>query len=199
MKKMLISTAMVAGILVLGGGFYLWPKGDPVTSNQTASSSVVKHKTTKKAVAKQVASAEESTTTASKAESTSSSRTEASGSSDASTTSSTGSLSSSAVGSSSSSEVSQALSKSNLTTAQVNDWAWTQVKRQYSGADVTKQDFQFNQYQRNGIVYVDVYENQNDQVAHLAGRFRVNAAGNLEQQSLSNGSSWHVVASAPAE
>ena len=98
---------------------------------------------------------------------------------------------------SSSSATSSTVATQHLTTSQINDWAWHQVSAQYQGTTANKQNFVFNQYQQGGLVYVEVYENQNADVAHLAGRFRVNAKGQLEQQQLAQGDVWQVVSTQP--
>ncbi|WP_338209823.1 hypothetical protein [Lactiplantibacillus paraxiangfangensis] len=199
MKKVLVSSIVVAGLAVIGGGAYLWPKSDHVSSTQSAvSSSVV---TSSKASSK--AAAEKDSSKANDSSSTEKSKTSSgeSTSSESKSTTTASSKSASTAATSSSQSGTTATSSTagrNLTTTQVNNWAWAQVEKQYQGASVTKDDFLFQQYQRSGLVYVDVYENSSTEADHLAGRFRVNAQGSLEQQSLSNGSTWRVVATSPS-
>lgn len=210
MKKTLISTAVVAAVVVLGGGYYLWP----ATDNSPRVSE------TKSVVSKNKASQKQSSTAAEKKAATSSSASEQStvtGSTSSNSTASSTSSSANGSATSQSTSSSKAMpakqdettsssgsavtstqsSVSQLTTAQVNDWAWQQVAPQYQNTKAVKQDFSFNQYQQAGLVYVEVYENQNSGVAHLAGRFRVNAQGQLEQQQLAQGDVWQVVATSP--
>ena len=219
MKKTLISTAVVAAVVVLGGGYYLWPATDnsprvsetkSVVSKNKVSSKDTSTTAAKKASVTSSSSSESSTTadaTSSSSTSNSTSNLTASSSTNSSTTSATTSPSTSSSAattisqagatSASQSVVTSHQSARQLTAAQVNDWAWQQVALQYQNTNATKQDFSFNQYQQAGLVYVEVYENQNTGVAHLAGRFRVNAQGQLEQQQISKGDIWQVVATAP--
>lgn len=214
MKKVLVSTAVIAAIAALGGGYYL--EADHQTSQQrvsetktvvskkaeksSKSASSSDAKTEKSTATKSSSTADDSSTTAtSDSSSSSTTGTDAQSSTDSTTTSSQA-ASSATTGTSkqsSSSATSSTAATQHLTTSQINDWAWHQVSAQYQGTTANKQNFVFNQYQQGGLVYVEVYENQNADVAHLAGRFRVNAKGQLEQQQLAQGDVWQVVSTQP--
>ncbi|MDV0431742.1 hypothetical protein RXV91_12785 [Lactiplantibacillus sp. DA1] len=220
MKKILVSSAVIAGIIALGGGYYLEADHQSNQSQVSETQSVVSKTkankdtsssatTTKKSAAAKSSSVKSSSTVASSvAESqaatstnsrqdnnnvTASDQSQAS-SNQTSTTTTAGQAATSQQPATSSSQV---VNSRHLTTSQINDWAWQQVAKDYQQTAVKKQDFVFNQYQNGGLVYVEVYENQNADVAHLAGRFRVNAQGQLEQQQLAQGDVWQVVATQP--
>ncbi|RRK10062.1 hypothetical protein D1831_09235 [Lactiplantibacillus garii] len=205
MKKMLVSGVVVAGIAIFGGGVYLWPKSSQVSSSQAAMSSSIataqtSHKTTKKSVAKRAAAVSATQSGTSSASSSTSGTTEQQESHSGQSSSTVAGTSSTAGTSSHPSTDGSTTSSTTgrqLTAAQLDNWVWTQIDRQYQGASVTKSDFAFQQYSRHGLVYVDVYENSDSEANHLAGRFRVNAQGSLEQQSLANGSTWRIVSSTP--
>ena len=213
MKKVLVSTAVIAAIAALGSGYYL--EADHQTSQQrvsetktvvskkaeksSKSASSSDAKTEKSTATKSSSTADDSSTATSDSSSSSTTGTDAQSSTDSTTTSSQA-ASSATTGTSkqsSSSATSSTVATQHLTTSQINDWAWHQVSAQYQGTTANKQNFVFNQYQQGGLVYVEVYENQNADVAHLAGRFRVNAKGQLEQQQLAQGDVWQVVSTQP--
>ncbi|MCG0731927.1 hypothetical protein IMAU60055_01040 [Lactiplantibacillus plantarum] len=221
MKKMLVSSAVIAGIIALGGGYYLEADHQSSQSRVSETQSVVSKTKAKKDASsstkstKQSTAAKSSSTKASSVSATSAneSQSEASattsqssktaiaassqGHSNTTATSqaTTGQQSASATSSSTSGQ--QTTNPQQLTASQINDWAWQQVAKDYQQTTANKQNFVFNQYQSGGLVYVEVYENTNADVAHLAGRFRINAQGQLEQQQLAKGNVWQVVATQP--
>ncbi len=222
LKKILVSSAVIAGIIALGGGYYLEADHQSNQSRVSETQSVVSKTkakkdvsssatTTKKSAAAKSAATKSSSTVANAATEsqattsttsrqdnnnvTASDQSQASaGRTSTSTTTTAGQAATSQQPATSSSQV---VNSRHLTTSQINDWAWQQVAKDYQQTAVKKQDFVFNQYQNGGLVYVEVYENQNTDVAHLAGRFRVNAQGQLEQQQLAQGDVWQVVATQP--
>jgi len=201
MKKLIVSTSVLIGVAVLGGGYLLWPNGSqsstPVAT--TTTSSAVTKKDTSKANNSQTAqskAATSSATSASKSTATasSSSTTQTAGSSsDTNSQSASQATTGSTATSSSATATSTA---SYLTAEQVNDWAWQQVATEYQGTKMTKADFSFNQTRKSDkLVYVEVREANNDQVSHLVATFRVNAQGQLEKQDTTKGADvWDVVA-----
>ena len=225
MKKMLVSSAVIAGIIALGGGYYLEADHQSSQSRVSETQSVVSKTKAKKDASSSAKSTKQST--AAKSSSTKSSSTKASSvsttsanesQSEASATTSQGSKTATAASSqghsnttatsqtttgqsasatSSSTSGQQTTNPQQLTASQINDWAWQQVAKDYQQTTANKQNFVFNQYQSGGLVYVEVYENTNADVAHLAGRFRINAQGQLEQQQLAKGNVWQVVATQP--
>jgi len=199
MKKLIVSTSVLIGVAVLGGGYLLWPNGSqsstPVAT--TTTSSAVTKKDTSKANNSQTAqskAATSSATSASKSTATasSSSTTQTADSSSASQSASQATTSSTAT----SSSTTAGSTASYLTAEQVNDWAWQQVATEYQGTKMTKADFSFNQTRKSDqLVYVEVREANNDQVSHLVATFRVNAQGQLEKQDTTKGADvWDVVA-----
>ncbi len=225
MKKMLVSSAVIAGIIALGGGYYLEADHQSSQSRVSETQSVVSKTKAKKDASSSAKSTKQST--AAKSSSTKSSSTKAlsvsttsanESQSEASATTSQGSKTATAASSqghsnttatsqtttgqsasatSSSTSGQQTTNPQQLTASQINDWAWQQVAKDYQQTTANKQNFVFNQYQSGGLVYVEVYENTNADVAHLAGRFRINAQGQLEQQQLAKGNVWQVVATQP--
>ncbi|MCG3567938.1 hypothetical protein OLJ37_11365 [Lactiplantibacillus plantarum] len=222
---MLVSSAVIAGIIALGGGYYLEADHQSSQSRVSETQSVVSKTKAKKDASSSAKSTKQST--AAKSSSTKSSSTKASSvsttsanesQSEASATTSQGSKTATAASSqghsnttatsqtttgqsasatSSSTSGQQTTNPQQLTASQINDWAWQQVAKDYQQTTANKQNFVFNQYQSGGLVYVEVYENTNADVAHLAGRFRINAQGQLEQQQLAKGNVWQVVATQP--
>ncbi|WP_421567796.1 hypothetical protein [Lactiplantibacillus plantarum] len=230
MKKMLVSSAVIAGIIALGGGYYLEADHQSSQSRVSETQSVVSKTKAKKDASSSAKSTKQSTaakSSSTKSSSTKSSSTKASSvsttsanesQSEASATTSQGSKTATAASSqghsnttatsqtttgqsasatSSSTSGQQTTNPQQLTASQINDWAWQQVAKDYQQTTANKQNFVFNQYQSGGLVYVEVYENTNADVAHLAGRFRINAQGQLEQQQLAKGNVWQVVATQP--
>ena len=216
---MLVSSAVIAGIIALGGGYYLEADHQSSQSRVSETQSVVSKTKAKKDASSSAKSTKQSTATKSssiKASSVSTtsaneSQSEASAttSQDSKTTtaassqgrSNTTATSQATTGQSapatSSTSGQQTTNPQQLTASQINDWAWQQVAKDYQQTTANKQNFAFNQYQSGGLVYVEVYENTNADVAHLAGRFRINAQGQLEQQQLAKGNVWQVVATQP--
>ena len=194
MKKLMISTSVLVGVAVLGGGYLLWPNGSqsatPVATT-TTSSAVTKKVTSPAAKAASTkTSSQQSSSDSSK--STPSSQTTPTGtsqSSSAKTQSTTTATSTSTTGT---------VATDNLSADQINDWVWQQLAAEYQGTKTTKADFGFNQTKKaDGLVYIEVRETVNDQVSHLAGIFRVNANGQLEKQDTAKGAdAWDVVAQA---
>ena len=219
MKKMLVSSAVIAGIIALGGGYYLEADHQSSQSRVSETQSVVSKTKAKKDASSSAKSTKQSPATKSssiKASSVSTtsaneSQSEASAttSQDSKTTtaassqgrSNTTATSQATTGQSapatSSTSGQQTTNPQQLTASQINDWAWQQVAKDYQQTTANKQNFAFNQYQSGGLVYVEVYENTNADVAHLAGRFRINSQGQLEQQQLAKGNVWQVVATQP--
>ncbi|WP_076655907.1 hypothetical protein [Lactiplantibacillus plantarum] len=215
MKKMLVSSAVIAGIIALGGGYYLEADHQSSQSRVSETQSVVSKTKAKKDASSSAKSTKQSTAAKSSSVSTTSaneSQSEASattsqGSKTATAASSQGhsnttatsqtTTGQSASATSSSTSGQQTTNPQQLTASQINDWAWQQVAKDYQQTTANKQNFVFNQYQSGGLVYVEVYENTNADVAHLAGRFRINAQGQLEQQQLAKGNVWQVVATQP--
>lgn len=215
MKKVLVSAIVVAGIL--GGGYWVLPQMDKVTdvsTSQKAQSAdhsattvkrTVKKSPTKAVVAGEKTTSETSTASQQAVTGTSTSSTTAT-KQQASTASQTGSQSSqqttAAVSSKSATTTGAASSTTaagqDLSASQIDNWVWQQVAPQYQNTTLTQRDFAFHQYNTAGLVYVEVYENQNTDVAHLAGRFRINNYGQLERQSLTNPDHWQVVSTVPA-
>ncbi|MCT3231657.1 hypothetical protein [Lactiplantibacillus plantarum] len=220
MKKMLVSSAVIAGIIALGGGYYLEADHQSSQSRVSETQSVVSKTKAKKDASssakstKQSTAAKSSSTKASSVSTTSANESQ----SEASATTSQGSKTATAASSqghsnttatsqtttgqsasatSSPTSGQQTTNPQQLTASQINDWAWQQVAKDYQQTTANKQNFVFNQYQSGGLVYVEVYENTNADVAHLAGRFRINAQGQLEQQQLAKGNVWQVVATQP--
>ncbi|ETY73546.1 hypothetical protein [Lactiplantibacillus fabifermentans] len=223
MKKTIITTSLLVGIAVLGGGYYFWPRNtqstssatqamsESVASQQTSHSSTAKS-AAKKATTKHAAKAASTTGTATSTTSAAVSSSQRSAKSSqasshqaelAGTTSVSGTSSSRSSSSSSSSteapvnDHSKVKAATNLTTDQVNNWVFEQVAPKYQ-VSVTKNDFLFNQATHNdGLVYVEVYENMNDEVSHLVGRYRIDSHGALEQQQINQGADvWAVVSAA---
>ncbi|MFB9770339.1 hypothetical protein [Lactiplantibacillus modestisalitolerans] len=221
MRKVILSSVLVAGAVLLGGGLYVWPRTTTRKSSEAVQTSVSQsHKTgakhiqvTKKATTKAVTTAQPATGTV---ESATSQTDEKAGSSSVTATSGTSSTTSAsgqgAVTSASSAASSQTTTATSaastsgtatsasaatttLTAEQVNDWVWQQVAPGYATTKLTRSDFGFQNYQRNGLAYVDVYEQQHPANAHLVGRFRVNAQGQLERQLAVSGN-WQTVANA---
>lgn len=221
MKKMLVSSAVIAGIIALGGGYYLEADHQSSQSRVSETQSVVSKTKAKKDASssakstKQSTAAKSSSTKASSVSTTSANEsqseaiaTTSQGSSKTATAASSQGHSNttatsqtttgqSASATSSSTSGQQTTNPQQLTASQINDWAWQQVAKDYQQTTANKQNFVFNQYQSGGLVYVEVYENTNADVAHLAGRFRINAQGQLEQQQLAKGNVWQVVATQP--
>ena len=214
MKKWLVSSAVVAGVLALGGGYYLEADHQSSRSQVSETQSVVSKTKAKKQASSSATTTKKSTAT--KASATSSSKAPSQSTTSASSASqdnnnqvssqqpisSNQSSSTTVADQSTTSQPATETSRTSvatrqLTASQINDWAWQQVAATYQNTTVNKQDFAFNQYRNGGLVYVEVYENQNADVAHLAGRFRVNAQGQLEQQQLAKGDVWQVVSSQP--
>ncbi|MCB7463747.1 hypothetical protein LG348_09910 [Lactiplantibacillus argentoratensis] len=216
---MLVSSAVIAGIIALGGGYYLEADHQSSQSRVSETQSVVSKTKAKKDASSSAKSTKQSTATKSssiKASSVSTtsaneSQSEASAttSQDSKTTtaassqgrSNTTATSQATTGQSapatSSTSGQQTTNPQQLTASQINDWAWQQVAKDYQQTTANKQNFAFNQYQSGGLVYVEVYENTNADVAHLAGHFRINSQGQLEQQQLAKGNVWQVVATQP--
>lgn len=202
MKKMLISLAVVAVPALVGSGFFLFPKTSQ-TSRSTAreamtssikdaqtSQTTTKKSQTKRAVA--VKSSETSAVTLSRESSAASTTTANQTHPDRSATSQTKSVATSQALNSVNSTSSSA---TNLSVDQANDWVWQQLAATYQNTAITKNQMMFNQYRRGGLLYIEAYENHSQDVAHLAGRFRVNSQGQLERQAISQGDTWTVVAS----
>ncbi|MFC6202187.1 hypothetical protein ACFP1L_09930 [Lactiplantibacillus nangangensis] len=199
MKKLIVSTSVLIGVAVLGGGYLLWPNGaqssTPVAT--TTMSSAVTKKDTSKANNSQTAQSKAATSSATSASkstavASSSSTTQTADSSSDSQSASQATTSSTAT----SSSTTATSTTSYLTAEQVNDWAWQQVATEYQGTKMTKADFSFNQTRKpDKLVYVEVREANNDQVSHLVATFRVNAQGQLEKQDTTKGAdAWDVVA-----
>ena len=199
MKKLIVSTSVLIGVAVLGGGYLLWPNGSqsstPVAT--TTMSSAVTKKDTSKANNSQTAQSKAATSSATSASkstavASSSSTTQTADSSSDSQSASQATTSSTAT----SSSTTATSTTSYLTAEQVNDWAWQQVATEYQGTKMTKADFSFNQTRKpDKLVYVEVREANNDQVSHLVATFRVNAQGQLEKQDTTKGAdAWDVVA-----
>ncbi|MCG0574194.1 hypothetical protein IMAU80824_01047 [Lactiplantibacillus plantarum] len=221
MKKMLVSSAVIAGIIALGGGYYLEADHQSSQSRVSETQSVVSKTKAKKDASsstkstKQSTAAKSSSTKASSVSATSANESQSEASATTSQSSKTATAASSqghsnttatsqattgqqsASATSSSTSGQQTTNPQQLTASQINDWAWQQVAKDYQQTTANKQNFVFNQYQSGGLVYVEVYENTNADVAHLAGRFRINAQGQLEQQQLTKGNVWQVVATQP--
>ncbi|MGO3490895.1 MAG: hypothetical protein ACTINH_05735 [Lactiplantibacillus plantarum] len=221
MKKMLVSSAVIAGIIALGGGYYLEADHQSSQSRVSETQSVVSKTKAKKDASfstkstKQSTAAKSSSTKASSVSATSANESQSEASATTSQSSKTATAASSqghsnttatsqattgqqsASATSSSTSGQQTTNPQQLTASQINDWAWQQVAKDYQQTTANKQNFVFNQYQSGGLVYVEVYENTNADVAHLAGRFRINAQGQLEQQQLAKGNVWQVVATQP--
>lgn len=226
MKKMLIGGAIAASLALVGvGGFQLWPKSDHVQTTAVSSSSAsstksaTKHHSAAKpghrsaeaesgsesvsgsavATSTQSSGSATSSTAASKATSTSTT-TGTSASHQAVTGGSTTSGRPNATTSSSSTEVTTSPAPGRtLSTAQVNNWVWSQVAPQYANMALKQNDFLFAHQMDGGLDNVYVYENNNANggAAHLAGVYRVNAQGQLEHLAIAT-NTWQVVANSPA-
>lgn len=187
MKKLMISTSVLVGVAVLGGGYLLWPNGSqkatPVATTDT-SSAVTKKVTS--SVTKSAATHDSSQPASSSAAKV----TPATGTSASSSSASAVKQTTTAVAT-----TNGTATNNQLTTAQINDWVWQQLAAEYQGTKTTKADFGFNQTKKSdGLVYIEARETGNDQVSHLAGLFRVNANGQLEKQDTAKGADvWDVV------
>lgn len=200
MKKMLTSTAVVVGLALLGGGVYLWPRPSDPVRQSAMSSSIAAAKTTrvttKKSVAKKVVASQASQTNATATSSTDRSSQTSSTATTGSDQQTTASQASRASIRSDASSVAQTTTGQSLTAQQVDNWVWEQVAKQYQGTGATRSDFAFQQSRQDGLVYVDVYENQHAGNDVATGHFRINQQGQLEQlNAIKN--TWMVVATTP--
>lgn len=198
MKKLMISTSVLVGVAVLGGGYWLWPSGSqsstPVATTET--SAVATKKVTSHAAKSQTVGTSAAATSSSKGQSaTSTTSRAATGTSQSQATSKQTTSSTATAGSAA--NTSATATSQTLTADQINDWVWQQLAPEYQGTQTTKANIGFNQTKKSdGLIYIEARETSNDQVSHLAGLFRVNANGQLEKQDTAKGADvWDIVSS----
>lgn len=89
-------------------------------------------------------------------------------------------------------------SNRNLTTAQLNDLVWQQVKKTQKVTDAQKQNYSFENTTQNGYAVVTVRENHSDDsnanptTSPTVGTYRIDQNGNLQQYNVVS-DSWNNV------